>query len=335
LAKYNMLTDPQIEDQGLAPLVEKAFSGKSVVLPPFQYNPNRTLDDYKIEEIEGLKQAWIQCHLYSIKDSNGEILQVVNIYVDITELKYAEMEAQKQKEMLALVGRASRMGQLTGSIAHELNQPLTGILSNAQAAELMMKRNLWEKEGFRDIIVDIISDTKRAGEVIRNLRDLYREQKIEFHPIDINSVLDDALRLLHSEFIMQQVKLTQELGSSLPLVNGNRVQIQQVLVNLFMNSFQALSGMANENRQIHVKSAFHKNKIDVWIEDNGTGIEPEKIDQIFEPLATWKPGGTGMGLAISKSIIESHGGKMRAENRDEGGARVGFTLPVLKEDKQK
>ena len=199
----------------------------------------------------------------------------------------------------------------------------------------MMKKNLLEKKEFRDIIGDIISDTKRAGEVIRNLRDLYREQKIEFHPIDINSILEDALRLLHSEFIMQRVKLTQDLDSSLPPVNGNRVQIQQVLVNLFMNSFQAMSGMANENRQIHVKSAFHKNMIDVWIEDNGTGIKLEKIDQIFEPLATWKPGGTGMGLAISKSIIESHGGKMRAENRDQGGARVGFILPALKEDKQK
>jgi signal transduction histidine kinase len=118
-------------------------------------------------------------------------------------------------------------------------------------------------------------------------------------------------------------------------VNGNRIQIQQVLVNLFMNSFQAMKSLAIENRQLHVKSAFHKKKIYVWIEDNGTGIEPEKIDQIFEPLATWKTGGTGMGLAISKSIIDSHGGKMRAENRDEGGARVGFTLPVLKEDKQK
>jgi signal transduction histidine kinase len=102
-----------------------------------------------------------------------------------------------------------------------------------------------------------------------------------------------------------------------------------------MNSFQAMKSLAIENRQLHVKSAFHKNKIYVWVEDNGTGIELEKIDRIFEPMATWAPGGSGMGLAISNSIIESHGGKMKAENRDEGGARVGFTLPVLKEDKQK
>ena len=140
--------------------------------------------------------------------------------------------------------------------------------------------------------------------------------------------------MLHSEFIMQHVKLTTELESSLPLVNGNRVQIQQVLVNLIMNSLQAMSGIANENRQLHVKSAFHKNKIYVWVEDNGTGIELEKIDQIFEPMATWAPGGSGMGLAISNSIIESHGGKMRAENRDGGGARVGFFIPALLEDKQ-
>jgi PAS domain-containing protein len=211
LVKYNIRKDPQFEDQAISHLVEKAFSGQNVVLPPFKYDANRTLDDFEIEGIKGLKQPWIQCNLYSIKNSNGEIIQVVNVCMDMSELKYAEMEAQKQKEKLALVGRASRMGQLTGSIAHELNQPLTGILSNAQSAESMMKMNLWEKEEFRDIIGDIISDTKRAGEVIRNLRDLYREQKIEFHPIDINSVLDDALRLLHSEFIIQHVKLTQEI----------------------------------------------------------------------------------------------------------------------------
>ena len=270
-----------------------------------------------------------------VKDDNNNILGIRGVISDITQRKKAEEEVRIQREALARVDRATSIGQLTGSIAHELNQPLTGILSNAQAAELMMKQNLWEKEGLRDIIGDIISDTKRAGEVIRNLRELYREQKIEFLPIDINSVVEETLRLLHSEFIMQHVKLTTELESSLPPVNGNRVQIQQVLVNLIMNSLQAMSGIANENRQLHVKSAFHKNKIYVWVEDNGTGIELEKIDLIFEPMATWKPDGTGMGLAISKSIIESHGGKMRAENRDEGGARVGFTLPVLKEDKQK
>jgi len=244
LAKYNMLTDPQIKDQGLAHLVKKAFSGQNVILPPFQYDMNRTIDDFEIDIEKRKKRPWVQCHLYSVKNANGEIVQVVNIYLDISAQKFAETETQKQKVMLALVGRASRMGQLTGSIAHELNQPLTGILSNAQAAELMMKMNLLEKEGLRDFIGYIISDTTRSGDVIRNLRDLYREQKIEFHPIDINSVLDDALRLLHSEFVMQHVKLTQELDSSLPLVSGNSVQIQQVLVNFFMHSFQALSGVA-------------------------------------------------------------------------------------------
>jgi C4-dicarboxylate-specific signal transduction histidine kinase len=255
--------------------------------------------------------------------------------MDISALKYAELESQKQMEMLARVGRASRLGQLTGSIAHELNQPLTGILSNAQAAEYMMKKNQWDEEGFRDIVGDIISDTKRAGAVIRNLRELYRKQKIEFLPIDINSVVDETLRLLHSEMIMQHVEFTRELESSLPPVNGNRVQIQQVLVNLILNALNAMSGKANENRQLHVKSAFKKNKIYVWVEDNGTGIDSKKMDQIFEPLVALEPGGSGMGLAISNSIIESHGGKMSAENKDEGGARVGFFIPLLTKDNQK
>ena len=172
---------------GVAHLVKKAFSGQNVMLPPFQYDMNRTIDDFEIDIEKRKKRPWVQCHLYSIKNANGEIVQVVNIYLDISAQKSAETEIQKQKEMLAQVGRTSRMGQLTGSIAHELNQPLTGILSNAQAAELMMKMNPWEKEGLREIIGDIISDTKRAGEIIRNLREIYREQKIEF--VSLTTVL--------------------------------------------------------------------------------------------------------------------------------------------------
>jgi signal transduction histidine kinase len=115
------------------------------------------------------------------------------------------------------------------------------------------------------------------------------------------------------------------------MVDGNKIQIQQVLVNLFMNGIQAMSGLARDDRRLHIATAYDANEVKAWIEDNGSGIDPVNIDSIFQPLATWKPGGTGMGLAISNSIIESHGGRMWAENRPEGGARVGFVLPVLKE----
>jgi C4-dicarboxylate-specific signal transduction histidine kinase len=253
---------------------------------------------------------------------------------DITERKQAEEEARRQREALARIDRTSSMGQLTGSIAHELNQPLTGILSNAQAAELMIRRGRASHEDLAEIVAEIVADTKRASDVIRNLRDLYREQQGELLPVDINAVIDETIQLLHSELVMQDLALAEEHTPSVPLVKGSKVQIQQVLVNLIMNSIQAMSGAAQDDRRLRVRTESNANEVKVWVEDRGPGIDEDKIDRIFEPLATWKPGGTGMGLAISNSIIEAHGGKMWAENRPEGGARVGFVLPVLKENQQ-
>jgi signal transduction histidine kinase len=181
---------------------------------------------------------------------------------------------------------------------------------------------------------EIAADAKRASKVIRSLRELYREQKGESLPVDINSVVDETIILFHSEFILQNVELTTESAPSIPVVDGNWIQIQQVLVNLIMNGIEAMSDTAQDDHRLHIATAYDANEIKAWVEDCGLGIDVDKIDNIFEPLATWKPGGTGMGLAISNSIIEAHGGRMWAENRPEGGARVGFTLPVVIGGKQ-
>jgi PAS domain S-box-containing protein len=327
LANYNMLTDKQIENLGLVPLVERAFRGEHVILPPMEYEGNRAMEEIELEDIEA-RSRWIQTHLYSVKDANGEIDYVVGINLDLTELRQAEQEALEQREALARVDRTTSMGQLTGSISHELNQPLTGILSNAQAAELIIQSGQWEDEEMAEIMAEIVADAKRAGDVIRNLRQLYREQRVEFLLIDLNDIVEETIQLLHSEFIIQRVALTTEYASSMPWVNGNRVQVQQVLVNLVMNGNQAMSDKVRDDRRIHIVTAYDASEVKAWVEDNGSGIDPDRIDRIFEPLATWKPGHTGMGLAISNSIIQAHGGLMWAENRPEGGARVGFALPL-------
>jgi PAS domain S-box-containing protein len=179
MANYNMRTDKQLEDLGWAPLVERAFAGERVVLPPIEYSGNLAVDEMGLEGIEATS-SWIQSHLYSVKDENGDIAYVVNTVADITELKRAEREAREQRDALARVDRATRMGQLTGSIAHEINQPLTGILSNAQAAELMIESGEWDSDELAEIMAEIAADAKRTGDVIRNLRELYREQKGEF-----------------------------------------------------------------------------------------------------------------------------------------------------------
>ena len=334
LEKYNMLTDPQVIDLGLAPLVEKAFQGEPVVLPPIQYSAQQTTEDFDLPAMD-VRSPWIQCHLYPVKDEQGNVDFVVNTYQDITDIKYAEMEARRHQDALARVDRTTRMGQLTGSIAHELNQPLTGILSNAQAAEMMLKRGDCDFDELAEIMSEIVADTKRGGQVIQNLRELYREQKSDYQPVDINTLVADTVTLLNSEFIVQKTLVTIETAPSLPPVEGNRIQIQQVLVNLIMNAVQAMAETPRDKRDLSIETSSDATEVRVSVEDRGSGIDPEKIDTIFEPLASWKPGGTGMGLSISNSIIRAHGGRMWAENRPEGGARLGFSLPVQNEEEQK
>ena len=247
-------------------------------------------------------------------------------------LSLAEKEVREKREALARVGRATSMGQLTGSIAHELNQPLTGILSNAQAAELLLKRGAWTPDELGEILTAIVADTKRAGDVIRNLRDLYREQKGDVAPVDIKEVVADTVKLFHSELVLQHIVLTQQIPPSVPVVEGNRIQLQQVLVNLTLNGIEAMRNLPDEDRDLLLAAEDAGDEVRVWLEDRGPGIDEDRIAHIFEPLATWKTGGTGMGLAVSNAIVQSHGGTMWAENLPRGGARVGFDLPVRKEE---
>jgi PAS domain S-box-containing protein len=330
LKKYNMLTDRQAKDLGIMPLIEKAFAGEHVVLPPVQYSGNRATEQVGLK-MDILNDPWIQCYLYPVRDENGKILYVVNMYMELTKIKQAEQEVIKQKELLARMSRTSRMGQLAGSITHELSQPLTGILSNAQALEMILKKNYDESDEKIEIVGDIIADAKRSGNVIRGLRELYREQKGQLQPANINTIVDETIQLLHSELILQRTVVHTVTAPSVQMVNGNLIQLQQVLINLIMNGIQAMTGLAQNDRHLRIVITQEAKEVKVCVEDRGPGIPADKINHIFEPLATWKPGGTGMGLAISNSIIEMHGGKMWAENIPEGGARVGFLLPVLKE----
>ena len=172
----------------------------------------------------------------------------------------------------------------------------------------------------------------RAGEMIRNLRNIYREQKVEFSIVDINTVLEETIRLLRSEFVIQGVAISTDYASSTPIVHGNWVQLQQVLVNLIMNGMEAMKDAMPRSRQIRVAAAYHANVVKVSVEDDGDGIDEAIIDHIFEPLATGKSSGMGLGLSICNTIVEAHGGCMWAQNRPGGGATVGFTLPILEGD---
>jgi two-component system sensor kinase FixL len=204
-------------------------------------------------------------------------------------------------------------------------------LSNAQAAELMLNNKHWDEAEFKEILAEIISDTKRAGDLIRNLRRLYQNNKIDYLPIEINEVVKEVIKLVHSEIVMENIDTTTKYASLPPVLKGNKVQIQQVLMNLIMNGIQSMDYKERDDRKLLITSLSNANVVKVIVEDNGKGINPNIIDRIFEPLATWKPDGTGMGLAISNTIINAHGGRMFAENKTNGGARVGFSIPIIKE----
>jgi C4-dicarboxylate-specific signal transduction histidine kinase len=276
--------------------------------------------------------GWIRSRGRAEWDESAKVFHMCGSMTDINDLKRAEHAAQEQREALAKVNRRYSLEHLTGSIAHELNQPLTGILSNAQAAELMLQKDQVELSDLTEVLAEIVFDSKRAGEVIRNLRELYREQDSAFLPVDINKVIDDTVQLFHSELVKQNVSIMTECAPGLPAVKGIRIQIQQVLVNLLMNGIQAMRDIKPESRQVCVATKYEAEKARVWVEDRGPGIDKDKLGHIFEPLATWKTDGTGMGLAISSKIIEAHHGSMWAENVSSGGARVGFVVPVLKQD---
>ncbi len=220
--------------------------------------------------------------------------------------------------------------QLAGSIAHELNQPLTGILSNAQAAEMLLKQGDGNSTEIEEILTDIIADGKRSGDILRNLRDLFSGQKIEFRLLGVNAMVEETIRMLNSEFVFRGLTIHSDLSDTLPAVMGNRTQLQQVLINLINNAKQAMQQSAKADQSISIITARGRDgEVQVTVEDNGPGIDPEKLEGIFEPLTTLKPDGLGMGLSISRSIVQAHGGRIWAENLPAGGARISFTLPAV------
>ena len=250
-------------------------------------------------------------------------------HTDITERKRAELEAQRSRQELAHFTRVSTIGELTASLAHELNQPLTGILANAQAALRFMDSKSPDLTEIREILKDIVTDDKRAGEVIRRLRGLLRKEEVRFRLVDLNALIRDVARLVTSDAIIRNVSIKLELAPDPPIVSGDSVQLQQVVLNLLLNAMDAMSDGVEKGRMIMVRAErTDAEAVHVSVQDSGPGFSQGTQHLLFEPFYTTKPSGMGMGLAISKSIIEAHGGLIWAGDNSLGGATLHFTLPV-------
>ncbi len=246
---------------------------------------------------------------------------------DITERQRAEREIAVQRSELAHLGRVALLGELSGALAHELNQPLAAILANARAAQRMLARDDIDKAEFRAILDDIVSDDRRAGAVIHRVRALIRKDETELQTVPPNDLVTEVLELAHSDLIQRAVVVSTRLAPSLPEVQADRVQLQQVLLNLIVNGCDAMADKPPGTRVLVITTAARGSAVRISISDSGTGITMEPIDAVFEPFVTSKRNGLGLGLAICRSIVDAHGGRMWAVNNSAGGATFHVLLP--------
>lgn len=254
---------------------------------------------------------------------------IVALVLQSRRRRRAEREAQRRREELAHMTRVATMGELTASLAHEINQPLAAILANAQAALRLLAAGTGDAQEIREILVDIAADDQRAGEVIRRMRSLLRKGESEPAILDVNDVVIDVVGLVRGEMILQNVALGLDLSAAPRLVHGDKVQLQQVLLNLMMNAMDAMKETTGGNRRVLVRTeARNGRSVRVSVEDCGAGVPADKIDQIFDPFVTTKPHGIGLGLAICRSIIQAHGGTIGTTNNAYRGATFWFTLPA-------
>jgi len=255
-------------------------------------------------------------------------LRMYGVSADITRRKQTELEAQKQRNELAHLSRLTLLGELSGALAHELNQPLAAILSNAQAALRFLAQDAPALDEVRNILEDIVGDDKRASEVIQRLRLLLRKDEEQYQPLEVNQMVQEVLKLVRSDLVSRNIAVNIALSSELPVVIGDRVLLQQVLLNLILNGCDAMTeAELAGHRLLHIRTLWNGEAVQVSVGDQGRGIAPDDMERIFEPFFTTKPQGMGLGLAICRNIITAHNGQLWATNNADCGASFYFTLP--------
>jgi signal transduction histidine kinase/integral membrane sensor domain MASE1 len=269
---------------------------------------------------------WLHAKTHADLDDHGKPFRVSGVFSDVTARKAAEHTADMQRRELAHLMRVSVMGELSGAIAHELNQPLTAILSNAQAVRLMLSEKPLDLVEIGEAIDDVVHEGKRAGEVIDRLFGLLRKGEGKWEPVNLNGLVASTLQLLHSELIGRRITVVSNLADDLPFVGGDAVQLQQVLLNLIVNATDAMISTPVPQHIITITTRM-TDRIEVTISDRGCGLGPEEQSRVFEPFFTTKLHGLGLGLSICSTIIKSHGGELKLANNPDGGARATFTLP--------
>lgn len=262
-------------------------------------------------------------------DESGASTYLSGVIMDITERKQLALAAEEQQKELAHLGRVAMVGELSTALAHELNQPLTAILSNAQAAKRLLAVDPADLDQVREILDDIVRDDARAAEVIRQLRLLIQKADALFVPLRVADLVTEALSIVRSELLTRGVSVTTEFAPSLPNVTGDRVQLLQVLLNLILNACDAMQEAPQVDRRLTLSARVDdRAQVVVSVSDRGTGIAKGQFEKIFEPFVTTKSGGLGLGLAICRSIVSAHEGQLWAASNPDGGAVFHLALPT-------
>ena len=253
--------------------------------------------------------------------------RILGVSMDITRQKQAGAEAQLQREELAHLSRVATLSALSGSLAHELSQPLASILSNAQAGQRFMSQDPPDLVELRAILADIVSADRRAGEIIERLRTMLRRGEVALQPVSVNESLEELLRLTRSDLIARGVSVSNLTTGDLPPAMTDRVQLQQVLLNLIVNACDAMESNPPEDRNLTLTTFIAQNEMRIGVLDCGVGL-PDDVETLFQPFHTTKDGGLGMGLSICRTLVTSHGGRLWAERRAERGAAFYVALPL-------
>ena len=272
---------------------------------------------------------WVDARGHGYYDEAGKALWMSGVLFDITDRKEAELQAQQNREELSHLSRVAAMGELTASIAHELNQPLSGITSNAAAGQRFIDRGKVDLRELHDLLGDIVADGRRAGDVIRGIQGMVKKDVSARQRINLNDIVISVVRMVKPNAMLHSCELGTFLDPDLPTVEGDPIQLQQVLLNLIINAFDAMHATPLSRRKVVIATERDADGVArVSVRDYGVGIPEQVRERLFEQFFTTKAKGLGMGLSIVRSIVESHGGTIAAENADDGGARFEFSLPA-------
>ena len=284
--------------------------------------------EYRITRPDG-SIRWIATHGRVELDERGKPVLARGVSRDVTKRKIAEEDAGRRREQVELLGRVSLLGEMTASLAHELNQPLTAIVNNATAAMQYLEQGKLDPEQLQEILTEVVGDSRRAHDIMRNVRSAIKKGSAIRGRINLNDVVKAVTHMVYLDAAAHFCKVEMSLAQNLPAIEGDPSQIQQVLINLVRNAFDAMRDTPPSDRKVEIATNYNGDgTICVAVRDYGSGIPEPTLERLFEQFFTTKEEGLGMGLAIVRSIVEAHGGSIAAENADGGGARFRFRLPT-------